>query len=209
MTKRRRRSTAKVNVPICAAAVLLCLTLISVHLTSGVYARYTVTASGSDSARVIQFGDITLTDTGADELIVIPGVPIARDVTVSFEGSESATYVFVEVITDGTWTVTGNKTFSALDNQLSWEMADGWTYHTTSTSSGLTTYVYYRALIPNETLTNVPVMESGYYVSAGISAADLNSMGVDPFAVNFRASVVQSNGFASVSAAWTSLETNH
>lgn len=37
------------------AAVLLCLTLLSTHLTAGLYARYTTTATGSDSARVAVF----------------------------------------------------------------------------------------------------------------------------------------------------------
>lgn len=45
----------KVNIPMCAALILLCLTMISIHLTSGLYARYTVTASGHDSARVAKF----------------------------------------------------------------------------------------------------------------------------------------------------------
>lgn len=50
-----RRNSGKVNIPICVAAVLLFLTLLSTHLCSGLYARYTTTASGSDSARVARF----------------------------------------------------------------------------------------------------------------------------------------------------------
>ena len=46
---------AKVNIPMCAALVLLLLTMISIHITSGLYARYTTTASGSASARVAKF----------------------------------------------------------------------------------------------------------------------------------------------------------
>jgi len=38
------------------AGILLCLTLFSMHLTSGLYARYTTSASGGDSARVAAFG---------------------------------------------------------------------------------------------------------------------------------------------------------
>ena len=49
------KQNTKVNIPMCAALVLLLLTMISVHLTSGLYARYTSTASGSDSARVAKF----------------------------------------------------------------------------------------------------------------------------------------------------------
>lgn len=43
------------------AGVLFCLTLLSTHLTSGLYARYSTTWSGSASARVAKF---EVTDTG-------------------------------------------------------------------------------------------------------------------------------------------------
>lgn len=46
---------AKVNIPICAALVLLFLTMVSIHMTSGLYARYTSTSTASDSARVAKF----------------------------------------------------------------------------------------------------------------------------------------------------------
>ena len=45
----------KVNIPMVLACVLLLLTMVSVHLTSGLYARYTTTAAASDSARVAKF----------------------------------------------------------------------------------------------------------------------------------------------------------
>lgn len=45
----------KLNIPMCAALVLLLLTMISIHLTSGLYARYTATGTASDSARVAKF----------------------------------------------------------------------------------------------------------------------------------------------------------
>ncbi len=45
----------KLNIPICAALVLLFLTMVSIHMTSGLYARYTATSTASDSARVAKF----------------------------------------------------------------------------------------------------------------------------------------------------------
>lgn len=45
----------KVNIPMALACVLLCLTLISMHLTGGLYARYTAYDTGSNSARVAKF----------------------------------------------------------------------------------------------------------------------------------------------------------
>ena len=38
-----------------AAAILLCLCLISAHFTMGLYARYTTRASAKDNARVAKF----------------------------------------------------------------------------------------------------------------------------------------------------------
>ena len=45
----------KVNIPMTLACVLLCLTLISTHMTGGLFARYTTSAAGADSARVAKF----------------------------------------------------------------------------------------------------------------------------------------------------------
>lgn len=45
----------KMNIPMCLAAVLLCLTLVSCHLCGGLYAKYTATGYGEDTARVAKF----------------------------------------------------------------------------------------------------------------------------------------------------------
>ena len=49
-----KRNT-KLNIPMCVACVLLCLTLVSIHLTSGLYARYTSADAGVDSGRIAKF----------------------------------------------------------------------------------------------------------------------------------------------------------
>ena len=67
----------KVNIPMCLACVLLCLTLISMHLTTGLYARYTTTAQASDSARVAKFH--------------VTGTPDAV-VTIESDADNSGTY---------------------------------------------------------------------------------------------------------------------
>lgn len=45
----------KINIPMMLACVLLCLTLITTHLTGGLFARYTAKGEGGDSARVAKF----------------------------------------------------------------------------------------------------------------------------------------------------------
>ena len=49
------RKPGKVNIPMILAIILLFLTLLSVHLTSGLYARYVTTTNASDGARVAKF----------------------------------------------------------------------------------------------------------------------------------------------------------
>ncbi len=57
------RKKKNVNIPMRAALILLCLTLISIRLTGGLYARYTAMAGGDDSARVAKFDvQVSLSD---------------------------------------------------------------------------------------------------------------------------------------------------
>ena len=51
----KNRPKVKMNIPICLAGVLLCLTLFSFYFSGGLYARYVTKSTGSDSARVARF----------------------------------------------------------------------------------------------------------------------------------------------------------
>ena len=51
----RKTPETKLNIPLCMACILFCLTLFSLHLTGGLYAKYTAKAEGGDSARVAKF----------------------------------------------------------------------------------------------------------------------------------------------------------
>lgn len=62
------RNTNKINIPLCLAGVLFWLTLISIYLTSNLFAKYTATSTGSDSARVAGFHP-TATITPPDQTI--------------------------------------------------------------------------------------------------------------------------------------------
>ena len=64
---------AKLNIPMLTALILLLLTMITTHMTSGLYARYSTTASNSANARVASFDvDYTVvkTDDGSYSLTV-------------------------------------------------------------------------------------------------------------------------------------------
>ena len=208
----RKRRRSHVNIPMAVAAVLLCLTLFSAHLAGGVFARYTVTSSASDSARVIKFGDITLTTYGGTTQYIAPGAELVWNADVSFEGSEAATYVFLEVTPGNGFAVSnGGMTYTMAPDAAAWTVDGGtedndWKF--LQESGG--TYVYYLSLAPNEELTKKALFtntDNVAVVRETLTAADLTT--VSAFTTSFRASVVQSNGFGSVDDAWTSLSTNH
>lgn len=200
-----RRNRAKMNIPMCIGCILLCLTMVSVHLTSGLYARYATSSEGSDGARVISFGELSITETGdfvSDrELMIIPGVNLTKKAVVDFSGSESAVYVFVEVKTTG-WTSPDNRQFQIPAGStplMSWEIDAAWTYLTAQDGS----YIYYKELLPNTVLSEDIIKDGSVTVSDQITKVALRSM--TGLTVGFRAVVVQSGGFENVQAAWNSI----
>ena len=89
---------AKLNIPMCAALVLLLMTMISIHLTSGLYARYTTTATGSDSARVAKWD---VKGSSNNTALSIQNLPGNDSGTYSFtvtNDSEVATEYTVEFV---------------------------------------------------------------------------------------------------------------
>lgn len=58
---------AKMNIPMCTACVLLCLTLFSMYLTGGIYSKYLSRDDSGDAARVAAFSvDLSTTTVGVD-----------------------------------------------------------------------------------------------------------------------------------------------
>lgn len=83
------------------ALILLCLVMISVHMMSGMYAKYTTSGTGSDDARVAKF-DVVVTGVPADSIVVYSEtagdvysirvenrseVAVSYDISVKFETS--------------------------------------------------------------------------------------------------------------------------
>lgn len=66
------KKTAKMNIPMCMACALLCLTLMSVYFISSLYARYTISAACKNAVRVSVFAaDVTV--NVSDNVPVAPG----------------------------------------------------------------------------------------------------------------------------------------
>ena len=183
------------------AGVLFCLILITTALMGGLFARYVTTDTGSDSARVAKFGNLTLTETGdfvgdtQKTGIVIPGVNLNKKVTVSFDASEVATIVFVEVDASG-WTVVNNLFMKG--THLSWTLADGWTYLPD------TEYVYYKELPPNTPLSADIIQDGIITVSKDIKKANVQEL--KNLNLTFRASVIQNDGSLTPATAWNKLK---
>lgn len=192
------------------AASLFCLVLISTSMLSGLYARYTTDSTGGDSARVIKFGNITLTETGSfvkeKELIVIPGVDLTKKVMVSFDGSEASTLIFIEITPSSHWNTSNNQSFSANVNEkniMSFDISSDWKF--LKLENGSYIYYYYTTLAPNTPIENVDIIanDGKITVSKNINHNDVTLM--NDITLNISATVVQSGGFESVSDAWSSL----
>ena len=74
----------KRNIPMQIAGILLCLTLVSAWLVSGMYARYTTSGTFSDTARVAKF-NVTEAGTYTTSLtpVLVPGGSQTYDLIVT------------------------------------------------------------------------------------------------------------------------------
>jgi hypothetical protein len=150
---------------------------------------------------------LTITETGDfyedNKLMIIPGVVLIKKATVSFSGSESATYVFVEIMPTG-WSATDDVTFALLSNgktAMQWSIADGWVF----LKSDNGTYIYYRELAPNMELVTADIIARNgkITVSDQITKSEIKAM--TDVSIKLRATVVQSGGFENPEAAWNSV----
>lgn len=100
-----RRRSGKLNILMCTVAVLLCATLFSMHLVGGLYAKYTVSASESDGARVAVFNikqeGTIFQNIEAD---VLPGTTQSAELTITNKSEVAMEYTLT--VTN----VTGNLT---------------------------------------------------------------------------------------------------
>lgn len=204
----RRSPSIFGNVMMRIALTMFVMTVITIYLLGGVLARYMTSSSGSDSARVAKFGNLTLTETGdfdgtaANKAILIPGVDLQKKAVVHFDGSETASIVFVEVILSSHWQRNDDHSF-AIGQQVTWSVdTSQWTYLKPEENNR---YIYYKILAPNESLTADIIADDGKIaVSPSIQKNQIQSL--NGSFINLRAGVIQSGGFASVEAAWAALD---
>lgn len=172
-------------------AWLLYLAVATFALTSVTFSRYVASAHSQDEGRVITFGDLTVTDSGSAQ--VQPGVPAEKDLTVHFDGSEAAVYVFAEV--QGGWTRgADNRTYTYGADSLSWRVADGWAH--------LQDNVYYRELAPNTVLDAGLIAGGTVDVSENMTRTELEELSLS---IRVKAAAVQREGGDTAQIAWERL----
>lgn len=172
-------------------AWLLYLAVAAFALTGVTFSRYVASAHSKDGARVAAFGDLTVTDSGSVQ--VQPGVPAKKDLTVRFEGSEAATYVFVE-LKGSDWTRgADNRIYTYGADSLSWRVADGWTH--------LQDNVYYRELAPNTALDAGLIAGGTVDVSENMTRTELEELS-KALHIRVRAAAVQREGGDTAETAW-------
>lgn len=172
-------------------AWLLYLAVATFALTGVTFSRYVASAHSQDEGRVITFGDLTVTDSGSVQ--VQPGVAAQKDLTVRFEGSEAATYVFVE-LQGSDWTRgADNRTYTYGAGRLSWRVADGWTH--------LQDNVYYRELAPNTALDAGLIAGGTVDVSEDMTRTELEKLS-KALSIRVQAAAVQREGGDTAETAW-------
>lgn len=173
-------------------AWLLYLAVATFALTGVTFSRYVASAHSQDEGRVITFGDLTVTDSGSVQ--VQPGVAAQKDLTVHFDGSEAAVYVFAEV-QDG-WTRGADGIYHDAAGLMTWRVADGWTH--------LQDNVYYRELAPN-TVLDAGLIDGGTVdVSEDMTRTELEELS-KALSIRVRAAAVQREGGDTAQIAWKRL----
>lgn len=175
-------------------AWLLYLAVATFALTGVTFSRYVASAHSQDEGRVITFGDLTVSDSGSAQ--VQPGVAAKKDLTVHFDGSEAATYVFVE-LKGSDWTRgADNRTYTYGGGSLSWRVADGWTH--------LRDNVYYRELAPNTALDAGLIAGGAVNVSENMTRTELQAA-AGTLSIRVQAAAVQREGGDTAQIAWERL----
>lgn len=170
-------------------AWLLYLAVVTFALTGVTFSRYVASAHSQDEGRVITFGDLTVTDSGVTQ--VQPGVAAKKDLTVHFDGSEAAVYVFAEV--QGGWTRGADGIYHDAAGLMTWRVADGWTH--------LQDNVYYRELAPNTVLDAGLIAGGTVDVSENMTRTELEELS-KALSIRVRAAAVQREGGDTAETAW-------
>ena len=160
----------KFNIPMCMALILLFLTMLSIHVTSNLYARYTVSSEGSDSARVAKF-DVTaeVQPMGGEQGLFTVSVKNKSEVAVRYNIVVSFTAPMSVAMDWGTSQKPAENTNFVTFSDAKWVLAPGTEskQHTLKFSMVDWSYV-------TEKAKNVESYEKAIYFSVRVTAEQIN-----------------------------------
>lgn len=182
---------------------LLYLIIAAVMLLGVTLSKYVTSSFGGDSARVAMIKDLKIIESGDyyvnGKWVVAPGADMHKKAAVSFEGSETACYVFLEIIADN-WQVSNTSTdgytftysIDNINDSMIWSVNNEWLY-LCETDNGA---VFYKVLSPNIPMNTDIIKNDGLIkVSPDINRSQLMNMPND-LTLKFKAFAVQYNGFS-------------
>ena len=209
MTESARKNSNKL--PLKSYLLYLCIAL---FLTTGVtFSKYVTTTHTSDTARVVQFGELSLYETAEGEqkynqnYIYAPGVNITKNPSVDFSKNELSAYVFVTVSAKD-WVYNPSSHSYTVDNVLDWSVdTSRWAYLTHDAQTNQA--VYYKLVRAGEQLKAAPIItDNTITVSPELKNSDLNLIAESTRSISFKAYAVQANGFENATDAWNALTQN-
>lgn len=186
-----KKNNQKFRLPL--RAWLMYLVVIAFLSTGVTLSRYVTSTTGNDSAGVITFHDITITETGdfyeEGKLLLQPGVDLEKKAVVNFGGSQAAVYVFLSSQAEGFAKQSDNMQFTALDGKISWQIDSTWQYLLSENN----THVYYTALTPNTAIAKEIISGGTVEVADTLKNSELQAL--PTLSVSFEATAVQADGF--------------
>lgn len=188
-------------------AWLLYLVVVTFALTGVTFSRYVASSYSRDEARVATFGQLEVVEPSSGspdgKWLVAPGADIKKDARVTFSGSEMAVYLFVQLKTPG-WTrdTTDNMSYSCMSGQITWRVADGWTY---LRDDGTDAAVYYCTAQANANVDAQVIANGSITVSENITRSQLKTLPPD-LRIDIHATAVQLAGFDTPQAAWDAVK---
>lgn len=212
MRKNNKRYIYKIEITkILLKSILFVFSLILVtfYMTSSILAKYKSESSTNDTARVAKFGELSFYEYSADtgqlvgdavqieNITIKAGTDIDKKISLSFSGSEVATYIYLIVETSG-WSITTNTESNinrlsiknaGKEDMVYWELNNKWTY--LDGVSNDSTFVFYHLIEPNTSFTD-DVMTA--LIVNSISLDDVNLLKTPDYSITVKTHAVSAAG---------------
>lgn len=191
-------------------ALIFLVTMLSFYMSSSVLAKYFSDSSLGDTAKVAKFGDLTFYEylsngetlaTGeqviVEDLIIKPGVDIAKKISLAFSESEVAVYLFLVIDANRFKVVSEIDSYKiAVQNSLSedilyWNLDNNWNYLEDASTSNQFIFCFH--LEPNTSYDEV-IMDS--IIVNSISLDDVNLLKEEKASLSFKSYAISSMGLS-------------